>query len=109
MLHLPKLQPIGWHSGQGAIINVFDPRADYEEINIKNIFSIKKSIEEVSLNANMLLLLTEWSQFKTFDYSLIKKNMKSPIIFDTKNFLNETNIYDYGLEYYSIGSKSWKL
>jgi UDPglucose 6-dehydrogenase len=100
------LEIVNLLSESGAIINVFDPRADYEEINIKNIFSIKKSIEEVSLNANMLLLLTEWSQFKTFDYSLIKKNMKSPIIFDTKNFLNETNIYDYGLEYYSIGSKS---
>ena len=100
------LEIVSLLSERGAIIKVFDPKADYEEIKVENKFSIKKSIEEVSLNANMLLLLTEWSQFRTFDYSSIKKNMESPIIFDTKNFLNETKIYNYGLEYYSIGSKS---
>ena len=92
-------------SQRGAIVKVFDPKADFNGINNENIFSINKSIEEVSLNANMLLLLTEWPQFKIFDYSLIKKNMKTPKIFDTKNFLNKTKINNYGLEYYSVGSK----
>ena len=84
-------------------VNVFDPKADYSELNMKFNFLIKNSIEEVSLNADMLLLLTDWQEFKVFSWDSITKNLKSKIFYDTKNCLNEKKMKELGFKYYSIG------
>ena len=86
-----------------ANIKVYDPKADYSELDIKPKFTIKRNIEKLSLNADLIVLLTEWPQFKKFDWTIVKNNMKTPTIFDTKNFLNREELNEIGLNYYSIG------
>ena len=84
-------------------VNVFDPKADYSEINNKYNFQIKKSIEEVSKNADMLLLLTEWQVFKVFPWDSIIENLKSKIFYDARNCLDENKMKEFGFMYYSLG------
>lgn len=88
---------------EGSNIKVFDPKADYSELTFTPKFSIKESIEEVSFNADLILILTEWQQFKEFDWSKIFNQPNRNIIFDAKNCLNEKQIKNTGFQYYSIG------
>jgi len=84
-------------------VKVYDPRADYSELNFETKFIITNDIEDVSKDIDLLVLLTEWPEFKTFDWGLIKNNMNIPMIFDTKNFLDRKILKENKFHYYSLG------
>ena len=88
---------------KSANVRVYDPKADYSELSFEPKFIIVKSIRELSINADILVLLTEWPQFKNFDWPTVKDSMKTPTIFDAKNFLIKEVLKESGFNYYSIG------
>ena len=88
---------------KGGKVQVYDPKADYNELTEDVKFSIKKSIAEVAEGVDFILILTDWPEFKTFEWKTIGKLMKNQIIFDTKNFLNKDAIIQSGFRYFSIG------
>jgi UDPglucose 6-dehydrogenase len=53
--------------------------------------------------ADALLLVTEWKQFRNPDFSLIKRKLRTPVIFDGRNQYQPGEMSDLGLEYYGIG------
>ena len=55
-------------------------------------------------NADALLLLTEWSEFRNPDFELIRKKLKSPVIFDGRNIFPKSEMEKMGFAYYPIGS-----
>lgn len=81
---------------EGAKIIAFDPKADYEEINSEIKFDIINSIESLINNVDYIILLTEWKDFKEFNWSKVEKDIS---IFDTKNFLK---IENEKIKYYSL-------
>ena len=95
------VQPYGWE--KGTMVKVYDPKADYSELSFEPKFIIANSIEELSINADILVLLTEWPRFKKFDWPTVRDSMKTPIIFDAKNFLIGEVLKENGFNYYSIG------
>jgi UDPglucose 6-dehydrogenase len=54
-------------------------------------------------NADALLLITEWHQFRSPDFNKLKTLMKSPIIFDGRNQYDPKLLRKIGFEYYCIG------
>ena len=84
-------------------VSVYDPKADYSELSYHPKFEIKKSIKDISKGVDILVLLTEWPEFKDFRWGNILINMKNPYFFDTKNFLNGSEMKREGFKYYSIG------
>lgn len=80
---------------EGANIFAFDPKADYNELDETN-FKILNSIEELINNVDYIVLLTEWNEFKEFNWSLVDKKIS---ILDTKNFLTLNNPK---IKYYTI-------
>jgi UDPglucose 6-dehydrogenase len=88
---------------KGATVKVFDPKADYSELNKKPAFSICKSIEEATENSDLVLLLTEWPEFKKFDWDAVMGKMRSAVVFDTKNHLDEKIMTSADFKYYSVG------
>ena len=89
---------------KGAKIKVYDPKA----IHIaKNIF--KKTIEycnnrfEVVDNSDALILITEWKEFRTPNFEIIKNKLKNPIIFDGRNQYDKKYLNELGFKYYQIG------
>jgi UDPglucose 6-dehydrogenase len=89
--------------GKKNIIKVYDPKADYSELPSQSRFTIASTIEDASTSSDILILLTEWEEFKNYDWEKVPKLMKKAIFFDTKNFLNENKMTLYGFKYYSIG------
>lgn len=88
---------------KGGKVQVFDPKADYDELTDDVKFQIKNSITEVSMGVHFIIILTEWPEFKFFDWSTVSHLMKENIIFDTKNFLNKKELVQAGFKYLSIG------
>jgi UDPglucose 6-dehydrogenase len=92
----------------GAKVKTYDPIALEEA---KRIFHGKEEIEyykddyEVLENADALLLITEWHQFRYPDFAKIKLLLKEPVIFDGRNQYDPSNMKELGFTYYSIGRK----
>lgn len=93
----------------GAKVKVYDPKAMEEAQNyyFKNFFEIEYCNEkyEVLNGSEALILLTEWKEFRSPDFSKIKKELNQAIIFDGRNQYNAFKIENLGFEYYQIGKK----
>jgi UDPglucose 6-dehydrogenase len=85
-------------------IKAYDPEAmkNVEEIYKDKIKFCKKPLEAVD-NADGLLILTEWNEFKQIDLEKVKEMMKTPIIFDGRNIYDKKNMLKLGFKYFSVG------
>ena len=90
----------------GATITAYDPVAIDEG---KRIFKDEKNItfadtqDEALKNANALIIVTEWTEFRSPDFALIKSSLKSPMIFDGRNLYDPKAVRALGFNYYPIG------
>ncbi|SDR76500.1 nucleotide sugar dehydrogenase [Winogradskyella sediminis] len=101
-----------------AHIAVYDPKVNNKKVqadlNYLNTRSAEENNElvtsfedpyEVSKDAHAIAIMTEWDEFKTYDWQKIYDNMKKPaFIFDGRNILDKDNMESIGFEYSSIGS-----
>ncbi|MDP3354126.1 MAG: UDP-glucose/GDP-mannose dehydrogenase family protein [Flavobacteriaceae bacterium] len=92
---------------RGAKIKAYDPKAMKEAQSfylkdIQNIAYFDNKYEALK-NADALLLLTEWKEFRAPDFNELKKQLNNPIIFDGRNQYNAFNLETIGFEYYQIG------
>ncbi len=89
-------------SKKGAIIRYFDPTGYKEEFKkIKNVFyknSIKNSVE----NSDLVVIHTEWNDFKSINFKNLVKDKKF-IIYDMRNIYSPAKIKKQGFKYFSIG------
>lgn len=97
------LEIVNLFQSKKADIKVYDPKADYSELTVKPDFEITKNIDEAATKSDILILLTEWEEFKNYDWSSAANLMKNKIFFDTKNVLNESKMKNFGFNYYSTG------
>lgn len=90
----------------GAHVNAYDPEAMSETRriygNVKNL-TLHDSKEDTLLGADALIIMTEWPEFKAPNFTAIKENMASPVIFDGRNLFTPGQISELGINYYSIG------
>jgi len=92
---------------RGAMIKAYDPKAvnEAKEHYLREIQNIKyvDSKYEVLKDADALVLLTEWKEFRSPDFEEIKNQLKNAVIFDGRNQYNTFNLEEKGFEYHQIG------
>ncbi|HPR18882.1 MAG TPA: UDP-glucose/GDP-mannose dehydrogenase family protein [Candidatus Cloacimonadota bacterium] len=92
----------------GAKIQAYDPVAMEEAKRVlgdePNI-SYAEGNYEALRDADALLLLTEWNQFRYPDFQAIKDRLKQPVIFDGRNQYNPAEMKELGFTYFAIGRK----
>jgi len=87
-----------------AKIQCYDPKAmDNAKKIFKNRIQYSQNAYEAIKDADALLLLTEWNEFRRPDFEKVKLLLKQPIIFDGRNQYNSKKLIELGFEYYSIG------
>jgi len=95
---------------RGARIVAYDPKAMEVAKNyyLKGINEVTyvDSKYKVLKNANALILLTEWKEFRSPDFDEIRSQLVSPVIFDGRNQYNAFNIEKDGFEYFQVGKAS---
>lgn len=88
----------------GASIRVYDPIAMTEcRRRIGNKVIYCKDMYETVIDADALLLVTEWKEFRMPSYAVLSKTMKEKIIIDGRNIYNVNELDENGFEYYKIG------
>lgn len=104
MREAPAITVINELLKHGAKINVYDPKAmDYSKSIWGDRINYCQYSYEAVKNANALLLLTEWNEFRRPDFEKIKSLMAAPLIFDGRNQYNAERLKDKGFVYYQIG------
>ncbi len=87
----------------GAKIKVFDPVAMTKaESAVKNVVFCKNAYE-VASDSDCLALVTEWPEFKSLNFSRIKKSMSHPILIDGRNLYDGEKMKALGFEYHGMG------
>lgn len=88
----------------GAKIKAYDPKAfDSAKFYFDDKIEYCKSSYSALQDADALLLLTEWNEFRRPDFDKMKNMLKTPIIFDGRNQYDATRMNEKGFEYYQIG------
>ncbi len=90
---------------KGANIRVFDPVGmNNAKKEVKNVFFADSALSACK-NSDIIIVATEWSEFKDLDWSLIRHQVKSPIILDLRHILDGDMLKALGFKYYLIGIK----
>ncbi|MNR53867.1 UDP-glucose 6-dehydrogenase YwqF [compost metagenome] len=61
--------------------------------------------EEALKDADALVIITEWTNFRAPDFELINQLLREPLIFDGRNLFNPSRLSEKGFTYYSMGRK----
>ena len=69
---------------------------------LKNIEYLDSKYDVLN-DSDALVLLTEWKEFRSPNFEVIKNKLKSPIIFDGRNQYDLFNLEKKGIEYFQIG------
>src|SRR5690606_4147543 len=90
----------------GAKVQAYDPEAMKEAQRIygsRNDLSLCGTKEAALKDADALIIVTEWQEFRAPDFEFIKQALKEPVIFDGRNMYEPKRMAKRGLGYYSVG------
>lgn len=92
---------------RGAKICAYDPKAMSEAklyyLKGNELVCYAESKYAAIDKADALILLTEWKEFRSPNFEMLKERLRNPIIFDGRNQYNAFNLEKKGWEYYQIG------
>lgn len=112
MRESPAVTIINELTKAGAKIRVYDPKAEEEakrfylkdNENVEYVCGKYEAIED----ADGLVLITEWKEFRSPDFFEIRRLLREPVIFDGRNQYDARMVQKYGLDYYQIGVRPTK-
>jgi UDPglucose 6-dehydrogenase len=88
----------------GCKVRAYDPLARHEAKNFfKDQVELVEHAYDVLSGSDALAILTEWNEFRTPDFEMIKRELKNPVVFDGRNLYNRSSLENQGLKYYCIG------
>lgn len=91
---------------RGAKITAYDPVAiDEAKIILGNKIAYSDNAYSALQDADALLLITEWREFRSPDWSKVKSELKNSILFDGRNIYDRSALKSKGFTYYGIGTK----
>ena len=102
MREASSIPMISYLNKKNSKINYYDPSG--EKVEFKNLKNVKfsKSIKSACLNADLVILHTEWNDFKLLNFKkLVKKNNFK--IFDMRNIYSSLKMKKLNIKYYGIG------
>lgn len=104
MRESPAITIINMLLDKGAKIKAYDPKAmETAKIIFGDKIIYSSNSYEALENADALILITEWNEFKRPSFDKIKSKLKEPIIFDGRNQYDKKRMTDRGIKYISLG------
>jgi len=89
-----------------ALIVAYDPEGMPNVPKYFEKLECANSMIEAIEGADVIIIATEWEEFKAMDLVKVKDLLKTPIIIDLRNILESTDLEVNGFKYYSVGKKS---
>jgi UDPglucose 6-dehydrogenase len=107
MREAPSLVLIDALVDAGAKVQAYDPVAKHEAKHLlKGKAELKDDAIAAAKNADAIVLVTEWPEFRLPDWEVICKIMKQNVMFDGRNIYHKKDLTKIGFTYYCIGSAS---
>ncbi|MCL2343270.1 MAG: UDP-glucose/GDP-mannose dehydrogenase family protein, partial [Firmicutes bacterium] len=109
MREAPSLTVIRELLEHGASVKTYDPKATDEA---KKIFGESVAVEycdnkyDALEEADAMLLLTEWKEFRSPDFAEMKQRMKTPLVFDGRNQYKAQSLQREGFSYWQVGVRN---
>ncbi|GKH14457.1 UDP-glucose dehydrogenase family protein [Bacteroides uniformis] len=104
MREAPALITIKSLLDAGCIVKVFDPIAMNEcKRRIGDVVIYTTDMYDAVLDADALLVLTEWKQFRLPSWRVVVKSMNKPLVIDGRNIYDMEEMREFGVEYKGIG------
>ena len=106
MREAPSITIINELLKHGAKIQAYDPKAfDLAKTIFGDKITYSQNSYDALTNADAMLLLTEWNEFRRPDFDKIKTLLKTPLIFDGRNQYESYRMKQRGFKYICIGEK----
>ncbi|GCF06539.1 UDP-glucose dehydrogenase family protein [Dictyobacter arantiisoli] len=110
MREAPAVDIIHWVTSQGASVRVYDPIATetgrealrHENVNMDAV-TFCKNPYEVAEQADALVVVTEWNEFKALNMQKISAVMERPVLIDGRNIYDPAEMKRYGFYYRGMG------
>ncbi len=102
----PSIEIVKTLIAQGCRIQAHDPKAIF---NFSKLFPVNGHVSyyqnamDALQDADALIILTEWNEYWSPDYSQMIKTMKQPLIIDGRNIMDKQFLKDQGFTYYGVG------
>ncbi|MFH1478623.1 MAG: UDP-glucose/GDP-mannose dehydrogenase family protein [Candidatus Omnitrophota bacterium] len=103
MRKAPSIDIINFLKKEKAIVKAYDPKAMPKAVNILKGIEFCDSSYETAKDTDMLLIVTEWDEFKNMDLKRIKGLMRRPFIIDGRNMFELIKMEKLGFKYISMG------
>jgi UDPglucose 6-dehydrogenase len=105
MREAPALAIVPALQAMGARVRAFDPEGMTQARELMDIETCADAYEAMT-NADALVLLTEWNEFRALNLVRVGELMKRRLIVDLRNIYEPPQMAGYGFEYVSIGRGS---
>ncbi|MEZ5561093.1 MAG: UDP-glucose/GDP-mannose dehydrogenase family protein [Pseudomonadales bacterium] len=92
--------------GAGASVRAYDPAAGRATLKLYGYrpgFTLCGQRDETLEDADALIVVTEWNEFRSPDFSALKARLKQPTVFDGRNLYDPDYLAQMGFAYYGIG------
>ncbi len=94
-------------TSRGAKVKAYDPKAEYEAKTHylkgnENVIYVSSKYDALS-DAEAMILVTEWKEFRSPDFEEMKQRLNNAVIFDGRNQYNRKRLEENGWEYFEIG------
>ena len=88
---------------KGALINYFDPTGEKKELKRIKDVSFSKDINSAIKYSDLIIIHTEWNDFKSINFKKVVQNKKF-MIFDMRNIYSSVKMKEQKIKYFAIGS-----
>jgi len=103
MREAPSIEIIHMLQHEGAVVKAYDPAAMETAKRVLDGVIYCDSPYRVAEEADALILVTEWNEFKQLDMTRIRDSMRQPILFDGRNIYDPRKMRELGFIYRGVG------
>ena len=103
MRDAPSLDIVPALQSLGAKVTAFDPEGETEARHLLPGVEFAANPYAVAKDAEALVIITEWDQFRALDLDRIKADMAAPVLVDLRNIYNPADVRACGFTYVSVG------
>ena len=99
----PGIDLVHLFQEQGALVKVYDPVAMPNSARVLKDVKLCEDAYDLAEGCDVVVLATDWNEFKNLDLGRVKRSMKLPIFIDGRNLYDPSLMYELGFIYRGLG------
>lgn len=102
----PSIEIVTALQAAGAVLRIYDPSFSEQAEQIFADIEFSRDPYENCTDADAVVILTDWAEFRALNLRALKQRVKSPLLVDLRNIYNVAEVETAGFKYYSVGRET---